>query len=150
VHLTGFQHLQLTLKRRPHLNPIFDQIRGRGHRALLRALPAKHIREVRATRGRAALDAAAGCEFTKRRSAKREVAEGNKQMSTKRSVDAHARIEWHAEVARAVLGAIEPLSQKAPPGESIEVAVQVTTYDSEVRILYFLDGKGVKTKSWLD
>jgi hypothetical protein len=45
------------------LNPIFDQIRGRGHQAFLRALPAKHSREVRVTRGRTALEAA-GVEFT--------------------------------------------------------------------------------------
>jgi hypothetical protein len=32
------------------------------------------------------------------------------------------QVRWHAEVAMAIRAAIEPLSQKAPPGESIEDA----------------------------
>jgi hypothetical protein len=50
----------------------------------------------------------------------------------------------------AIRAAIEPLSQKAPPGESIEVLMRVATKGSEAWVSYFLDGQGVTGKAWAD
>jgi len=60
------------------------------------------------------------------------------------------RVRWHAEVAMAIRAAIEPLSQKAPPGESIEVLMRVATKGSEAWVSYFLDGQGVTGRTWAD
>jgi hypothetical protein len=60
------------------------------------------------------------------------------------------RVRWHAEVAVAIRAAIEPLSQKAPPGESIEVLMRIATKGSEAWVSYFLDRRGVTGKTWTD
>jgi len=60
------------------------------------------------------------------------------------------RVRWHAEVAVAIRAALEPLSQKAPPGESIEVLMRVATKGSEAWVSYFLDGRGITGKTWAD
>jgi hypothetical protein len=61
---------------------------------------------------------------------------------------AWARFEWHEEVARAIRAAIEPLSGKAPAGESIEVTVRVG--HSIICASYLLDGQGVTETNWTE
>jgi hypothetical protein len=61
------------------------------------------------------------------------------------------RLEWHVAVSSAVRAAIEPLAgDKAPPGESIEITVRVTTTGSEMWASYFLDADGVFITNWAD
>ena len=63
---------------------------------------------------------------------------------TKRLDAGKKRLEWHVAVSSAVRAAIEPLAgDKAPPGESIEITVRVTTTGSEMWASYFLDGTPV-------
>jgi len=61
-----------------------------------------------------------------------------------------ARVKWHTEVARAISAAIQPLAQKAPPGESIEVHVPVATKGSGIWIRFFLDSSGTTVRHWLE
>jgi len=72
-------------------------------------------------------------------------------MSVTEKLDASAsRLKWHVAVSNAVRRAIEPLADKAPPGESIEVVVRVTSKGSEMWASYVLDADGVFATNWAD